>query len=475
MTDKQRIHVLCSSNWNPRFPDADPNKMLGPLRTMISYIERSELRLSRVILIKGAHQSDGDYCSLVQNDLAAKGTIATAFEIDNGSPANVASHVSNAASRALLDDAELWTDLTPGPKDRTALIFAAASAVPGVKIAYSEAVSNQQFEVRFLPRLDSYNQWLGRHGILIRNYCEELRSLAQQAADSNKGFNYLSLLSAISDLLGSQASVDVPMLSPRTDLLKLAEWISNTVVPANLLQVSRALRKWQTNTEGKACDQDIRNYKDEWFGSAGRASQLVYQLRCLHAHPRREGGRNLEQYDAVALLDGLAFLAARLKAFGFHQAEIATQENVDTMYIAVDGDDVGRRFEERLADCLSAEQADALRFWSRRMQQELSLNMINLMESWDGSFLARTGDGFLATISAMHFDDVKERFRPTLLDATVTTGIGRSVKEAYLALKLGKARNRGGGTYFSLSPPEEQILWQDVERERESKNSIVSN
>lgn len=43
------------------------------------------------------------------------------------------------------------------------------------------------------------------------------------------------------------------------------------------------------------------------------------------------------------------------------------------------------------------------------------------------------------------------------MDATVTVGIGRTVKEAYLALKLGKARNRGG-IFFSLDPPDEAIL-----------------
>jgi hypothetical protein len=89
--------------------------------------------------------------------------------------------------------------------------------------------------------------------------------------------------------------------------------------------------------------------------------------------------------------------------------------------------------------------------------------MIELMERWDGSFLARTGDGFLTGFAATGFDDVARHFRPRLsdADATVTTGIGRTVKEAYLALKLGKAKNRGGGIFFSLDPPEERTLWKD--------------
>jgi len=128
------------------------------------------------------------------------------------------------------------------------------------------------------------------------------------------------------------------------------------------------------------------------------------------------------------------------------------------MFIAVDGDDVGRRFEERLAVCETHEQTESLSLWSQRMQQDLSDYLLELMKSWEGSFLARTGDGFLASFPAIHFLNLRAQFRPRLMDATVTVGIGRTVKEAYLALKLGKARNRGGGIFFSLDPPDEVIL-----------------
>lgn len=98
------------------------------------------------------------------------------------------------------------------------------------------------------------------------------------------------------------------------------------------------------------------------------------------------------------------------------------------MFIAIDGDDVGRRFEERLAECTGTQEAIALHQWSQRVQQELSQLMTTLGDSWSGSFLARTGDGFLASLSDSHFADLTQNFRPRLTDASVTTGIGLTVK-----------------------------------------------
>jgi hypothetical protein len=131
----------------------------------------------------------------------------------------------------------------------------------------------------------------------------------------------------------------------------------------------------------------------------------------------------------------------------------------DEMYLAVDGDDVGRRFEEQLASCVDAKDVAALHLWSHSIQQELSGYMLDLVEIWDGRFVARTGDGFLAAFPAESYLDLISRFRPRLPGATVTTGIGHSVKEAYLALKLGKARNRGGGILYGFDPPKEELLW----------------
>jgi hypothetical protein len=81
----------------------------------------------------------------------------------------------------------LLIDLTPGPKHRSAVLFAAASAVPEIEIVYAEGKPGKQreFEIKPLDRLGTYNRWLGRHGIQIRNYSEELADLAH-GSDPNE-------------------------------------------------------------------------------------------------------------------------------------------------------------------------------------------------------------------------------------------------------------------------------------------------
>lgn len=458
--ERQKIYLLCSTNWNPRFPNAPPNQMLAPLRTALKHLEQNEFELVKLILIKGTFEQDNQYCSLVIQELAGKAAFSA--EVDDGASSKIASYVSRYADEAWLHQSELWVDLTPGPKQRTAVIFAAASAVPDVSIMYAELGIGGEYELRSFPGLDSYNQWLGRHGILIRNYAEELRDLAEAAQNAGRGFDTASLLSSVSDMLGSPPGITPSALSPRSNLLTLAEWVSNVAVPQNLpgLSLSSKIRSWQSYDSGKTCDDGIRNLSNEWLRSAGRASQMVYQLRNLFAHPTRDGYQ-LGIHDAMALLDGLIFLAARLKLNTQRLVRQVEKAYDKPIFIAVDGDDVGRRFEERLANCVNPEQVESLRRWSQRMHQDLSDHMIELMDCWEASFIARTGDGFLASVPTIHFDELKTHFRPRLLDATVTTGIGCTVKDAYLALKLGKARNRGGGIFFSLNPFDETILWKE--------------
>jgi hypothetical protein len=275
--------------------------MLGPLRTMLKHLADHHFLLTRVILIRGMHDQDQDYCVLVMKELVGKSN--TSVEIG----ASVAGYVSKAADSAALSAAKLWVDLTPGPKQRTAVIFAAASAVPYVEIVYSEAVEAGKFEVRTVPPLDSYNRWLGRHGILIRNYCDELRSLAEEAERAGRGFQRQSLLAAISDILSLPASTMTQAISPRANLMTLAEWVANKAVLQKLPGISFSGNSWQSHRRGETCDKDIRALGDEWLRSAGRASQMVYQLRNLYAHPAR-GNYTAGIHDAVALLDGLVFL-----------------------------------------------------------------------------------------------------------------------------------------------------------------------
>jgi hypothetical protein len=102
---------------------------------------------------------------------------------------------------------------------------------------------------------------------------------------------------------------------------------------------------------------------------------MLWRIRCVFAHeaPARE--------DAMALLDCLSFLAFRLSDSSSLSVKSQTTLE-DRMFIAIDGDDVGRRFEERLAECVDMNDAMNLHLWSQRVQRELSHLMVVLRDEW---------------------------------------------------------------------------------------------
>lgn len=453
----KQVHLLCSTNWPPRTSSPDESRILSPFRTILSHLLSQELKLDRLILLGSNQPTDFQYASLVSGELKKESLEVEikVFGNRDDAPSEIARVVSSSAEIAVSRQAELWVDLTPGPKPRSAALFAAASAVPDVKIVYAEQGENG-YEVEPFQHLGSYNEWLGQHGVWIRNYREELSRLAEQAEAETKGtkesVRKIEILTAISSLLGQHPELESSALKPDSNLLLLAQWVANTAVPEKLFGATPS--QWTGGANDYIKDQKTFSGRTR---SAGRASQMLWRIRCIFAHeaPARE--------DAIALLDCLSFLAFRLNASSSHSVEPqATLE--DRMFIAIDGDDVGRRFEERLAECVDVNDAIALHLWSQRVQRELSQLMVSLRDEWGGSFLARTGDGFLASFPASDFDDLMQNFRPCLTDATVTTGIGITVKDAYIGLKIGKARNRGGGIYFSFDPPEEKILWPQPNR-----------
>jgi len=418
---------------------------------MLSHLIAEGCQLVRLILIGGDHQNDQRYCSLANLLLSDKGIKADVeFNIrPSDEPAALAKLVSNTVRSATADKAELWVDLTPGPKERSAVIFASASAVSDARIFYSP-FEDGSYKVRQLAQMGSYNQWIGQHGIRIRNYREEIASLAEMY-EHERPVRRDEIDLAISDLLGVHPGLDEVISSPRANLITLAEWAAKD--KAHIL-LGTASQDWK----GKE-DEAIRkvNQIDSKTRSAGRASQLVYQLRCLFGHDK-ESGQQPTMSDAIALLDCLALLSARFSLLN-SPSRLPTRLLVERIFVAVDGDDVGRKFERRLADCVGIEDVLALEQWSQQIQRELSDLMLRLQEQCEGVFLVRTGDGFLAAIPQDNFPLLDNAFSQNNSIVSVTTGIGKTVKDAYLALKLGKAKNRGGGIFFSLNPPEEKILW----------------
>lgn len=453
--NKEKIHLLCSTNWPPNVTKPEPadiTRMLGPFKTISEYITRNQRDLSHLTLIGEGAAPDFDFARELSAEIhrtSSKVRIQTAGSPED-TPSEIAAYVSSAAETAKLAQAKLLVDLTPGPKHRSAALFAAASAIPEVEIVYAESKKGS-FEIKPMDRLSSYNRWLGRHGIQIRNYCEELAGLAQNSDPAE----IKAIQLAISDFLGPRSDYNQTSLSIRSNLLILAEKTGKTDVPVKFFN------RTKQGVSEQDWDAEIRDAKkDEWKKSTGRAGQLVYQLRCLIAHGDRQG-RQLDEYNFIALLDCLAFIVGRSNDLKAKSPIAVTPVDLsNTMFIAVDGDDIGRRFEEHLANCVYSDEVEALCNWGKNIQLSLSAQMLELQEKWDAMFLARTGDGFLASFQAEKFSNIKNKFRPRLGIETVTTGIGRTVKDAYLALKLGKARNRGGGFFFSLNPSEEKILWK---------------
>jgi hypothetical protein len=174
-------------------------------------------------------------------------------------------------------------------------------------------------------------------------------------------------------------------------------------------------------------------------------------------HPMKEPQEHGYE-DALALLDTLAFLVTRIQDEP-HGPKPGHGANSPRFYIAIDGDDVGRRFESLLTNSRSDTDFE-IRAWSLQIQNELSYLLLDLTSRWDATPLAMTGDGFLASVPREHIDEVKETFRPRFSSGiTASTGLGPSIKDAYLALKLCKASNRGGGLYYSKEPPAEDVAW----------------
>lgn len=441
------IHLLASSNIGSVPYDA--SRSVAPLRTILEFVKQQGRTLGAVTIVSGDLDDDRAFARDAHEHLP-RGISYCWRVIASPAPEVLAEELFRAAEDARGRNRELWVDLTAGPKSRTAVLFAAASAIPVARIVYAERVDGR-FEVRFLPRLEAMNPWLGRHCVQVRDYRAELQYYFGRQMQIGDSTSPALEWQAIADLLVTTNTNERVGLGPHSNLLQFAEWIARKGTPHLYGAKPRA-----GHIRMDEVDADIRGIKNsEAKAAAGRAAQALYKLRCLFGHPSSE---ERSSRDALLLLDLLSFLGQRIALA--HGSTVASATNVDPpYYIAVDGDDVGRRFEERLANCVDSSSVESLTTWSFQIQSDLAVLMHSLSENWNATFIARTGDGFLASVPARSLCEVQSQFRPRLLDATVTTGVGPSVKAAYLALKLGKAKNRGGGFYFSLNPSEERVLW----------------
>ena len=448
------VHAVCLANTPPQEDDEKAlENSLHPLRTLLEYLESKQLVLKQLVFLLASSRDDG-YCDAARRIVrellpGSRIDVLQRWALD---PDRIAMIVSEQVLQAQREGAKLVLDLTAGPKDRAAALYVASAVFPPsqVEVLYARRQPSGRYELEPVRPLGHFNPWLARHGVLMRNYKDDLLRL--KGITEAQGYRDLDLEHAVMDVLDRlvlpAGGLD---LGPRVLLLRLAEKLWE-VVRKTYLGPSMAGDAGEPKV-----DEAIRALKQNALAkSITRAGQTTWNLRNYLAHQEYRA----DQKHVLAFLDLLVFLAAVL---GGEEAAAAAvgPELPDAVVVAVDGDDIGKQFEERLAQCATGQDAQRLAQWSWQIQRDLTGHMLHLQSSWDAVFLARTGDGFLAQVPQRYLKDLAERFRPRLNGVTASTGVGPTVKEAYLALKLCKAMNRGGGMFFSFAELRERRLWSE--------------
>jgi hypothetical protein len=131
-------------------------------------------------------------------------------------------------------------------------------------------------------------------------------------------------------------------------------------------------------------------------------------------------------------------------------AESAKEDGAELVYVAIDGDDIGRRLEQLIAEGDDA----AVAAYSRHVSSRLSALAFlaekagNLVYCAGDSLLARVRREAAAALCELALADEVVRF---------SGGIGQRMVEAMLSMRLAKARGRG--QFFTwtqvIGPPHE--------------------
>jgi GTP cyclohydrolase III len=120
-----------------------------------------------------------------------------------------------------------------------------------------------------------------------------------------------------------------------------------------------------------------------------------------------------------------------------------------TLYIAVDGDDVGRRLETYVVN----NQVNDLENYARTFQEAINWLIQNLADSFAARVIFSGGDNFLIETEVRNnLLDIVEELRiefATKANSSVSIGIGEDPRRAFLALKLAKAKGKDRVVVFS--------------------------
>jgi hypothetical protein len=112
------------------------------------------------------------------------------------------------------------------------------------------------------------------------------------------------------------------------------------------------------------------------------------------------------------------------------------------MYLAVDGDDVGKRIELLIV----SNQIEMLSVFFNSFQSSMAWLSENIANDFNASIIFSGGDGLLADfpfeeLSIEKIENIRDKFS-LLSQTTISIGIGESPRQAYFALKLAKAMGK---------------------------------
>ena len=112
----------------------------------------------------------------------------------------------------------------------------------------------------------------------------------------------------------------------------------------------------------------------------------------------------------------------------------------DNWYLALDGDDIGRRLELHML----TENESELKKFSATFEEVLSRLMENILQDRDVVILLQGGDSILIGVPRAKIDMVVEKVRAAVYGSgfTFSGGYGSTMRESYLALKLAKATGK---------------------------------
>lgn len=114
----------------------------------------------------------------------------------------------------------------------------------------------------------------------------------------------------------------------------------------------------------------------------------------------------------------------------------------EPVYLAVDGDDVGRSLEYLLL----TNQDKALRIFSHSVAEAVEWLSDELVQVFGAELVFKGGDNILCTLTPNErFVEESDAFRRGFHErtgCTISIGLGTNAREAYIALKFAKASGK---------------------------------